>query len=131
MKVVTVEGFARNEPEGQEHRGYIYQGEAWLFRFRIYSPEYFFQRQLSHLVEVFRIDKRQIYDLLLRGNPGAGLSDVLLYVSFEEPPTQDLVDALQFSPPPLAEQDDFPDRCDLIDTRFTDFLKHCSRQEKQ
>jgi hypothetical protein len=88
MKVVTINSFG----EGPElfHGDRIYVGDAWLFRF-VASPDHFFGAELPHVEEVLGIDIRQIYQLALYGEPGQGLSDVCMYVSFlpfQEPPVE-------------------------------------------
>lgn len=99
MRVVTLEGFARHDPDFEGHRGYVYYGDAWLFRFVIESAEDFFRIQLPYVVDVFNIDPRQIYRLALYGQPGCGLSDVRLFISFEEPPDEGTLERLQITPP--------------------------------
>jgi hypothetical protein len=95
MRVITVEGFGGER--GDE--GYIYEGEAYLFRFTVASPENFFRLQLPYVVEILKIDPRQIYKLDLYGSPGVGLYDVRLYVSLKRKPTLSQVKALRKSPP--------------------------------
>jgi hypothetical protein len=100
MRVLTIEGFGGER--GDE--GYVYEGEAYLFRFTISSPENFFRLQLPYVVKTLKIDPRQIYKLSLYGRPGVGLYDVRLYVSFLKKPTPSQVDALKKSPPPDIEE---------------------------
>jgi hypothetical protein len=99
MRVVTIEGFA-----GERSGGFLYEGEAYLFRFSVSSPEKFFRLQLPYVVETLKIDPRQIYKLSLYGRPGVGLYDVRLYVSFLKKPTTSQVNALRKSPPPDIEE---------------------------
>jgi hypothetical protein len=93
MRVITVEGFA-----GKRGGGYIYEGDAWMFRFAITSAEEFFRSELPHFIRTFTIDSRQIYELSLFGEPGKGLYYANLYVSFEKEPTVSEVEALQSVP---------------------------------
>jgi hypothetical protein len=99
MRVVTLEGFARYEPDFEGHRGYVYSGDAWLFRFVVQSVENFFNVQLPYLIDVFGIDPRQIYHLALYGQPGCGLGDIRLFISFEEPPDEKTLERLQITRP--------------------------------
>lgn len=119
MRVITIEGFARCKPESSEYRGYIYSGDAWVFRFIIESEDLFFRHQLPNIIDVFEIDPRQIYKLVLYGSPGQGLYDVRLFVSFEEPPSESQLEELQLAAP-NAETDNSDDRLDGL---FIEFLK--------
>jgi hypothetical protein len=102
MKVLTIEGFG-GERGGQ---GYIYEGEAWLFRFTVSSPETFFRLQLPYAIKSLQIDSRQIYEVTLYSKPGIGLSNVYLYVSFESKPKRSQVNALRNAPPADFEPND-------------------------
>ena len=112
MQVVTVENFGRNSPDSEEPSGNLYGGHAWLFRFVIESVEQFFGDQIPYLVDVFEIDQRQIYRLVLCGSPGGGLYDVRLFISFTKLPTDGQIARLQVSAPQKEssdENDHFPD----------------------
>ena len=99
MRVVTIEGFG-----GSDSGDYMYEGDAWLFRFRIDGPEEFFRSALPHFIRTFEIDSRQIYELTLYGEPSRGLYEARIYVSFEEPPSAAQVEKLRlpFDPETIA-----------------------------
>ena len=88
MRVVTIVGFGRQNPQTTEDPLPTYRGDACLFRFEIQSPEHFFRSELPRLIEIFEIDSRAIYQLVLYGAPGHGLYDVRLYISFEKFPDE-------------------------------------------
>jgi hypothetical protein len=113
MPIVTVEGFARHAADFEGHAGYVYSGEGWLFRFVTESAENFFHIQLPYLIDVLKIDSRQIHRLVLYGHPGYGLGNVCLYVSFEQPPTEGALGLLQITPP-LSDVDHSGDILDEL-----------------
>ena len=79
MRVVTIENFGDSEKTGE---GNIYNGDAWLLRFAIGSPDHFFQSELPNLINVLGIHPAEIYRLALYGH-GSGLYDVRVHISFE------------------------------------------------
>jgi hypothetical protein len=125
MRVVTVENFGRVAPEDS---GYIYEGDGWLFRFTISSEEHFFKDQLPNLVRVLDIDIRQIMTLALYGNPGGGLFDVRVFISFEEPPRKHELEQLQLAVPesPIGDHSG-----GILDELFLEFVKNSAEREKR
>jgi hypothetical protein len=67
LRVVTVEGFGTLTQDSTTHPGYIYEGDAWLLRFKTQSADHFFQAELANLCSVLDIDERQIYHMVLYG----------------------------------------------------------------
>jgi hypothetical protein len=96
MRVLTIEGFGGERGDD----GFVYDGEAYLFRFTVRSPETFFRLQFPYVVKTLNIDSRQVYKLSLYGRPGVGLYDVRLYASLKKKPTASQVDGLRKVPPP-------------------------------
>jgi len=125
MRVLTIEGFGGER--GDE--GFVYEGEAYLFRFTIGSPETFFRLQFPYVVKTLNIDPRQVYKLSLYGRPGVGLYDVRLYVSFIKKPTKSQVDALRKAPPPDTEER--YGGCDHLLIEFEDILETISPAMKR
>lgn len=133
MRIVTIEDFGRNDPGSKEHLGYIYQGNAWQFRFTISSPDHFFSAELPHLIDVFEIDTRQIYALTLYRMEGWGEKtpfEVRLFVSFldeQEPPDESVMEKLQCRVPQVRCH---PSHCDELVNYFRDFLKVAAPRTK-
>jgi len=125
MRVLTIEGFAGERGDD----GFVYEGEAYLFRFTVRSPETFFRLQLPYVVKILDIDPRQVYKLSLYGRPGIGLYDVRLYVSFLKKPTRPQVDALRKVPPPDTEER--YRGCDYLLIEFENTLKTISPAMKR
>jgi hypothetical protein len=120
MKIITIERFGQAKSDFEEHRGFIYGGDAYMLRFTIKSPEHFFRTELERLCqELFSIDQRQIMEVTIHGG-GFGLYDVRLMISFEEPPNVHTFDQLQLA---VAEATagEWPN--DHLDSRFKEFLQ--------
>jgi hypothetical protein len=124
MRVVTIGGFGGTE----QGDSWVYEGEAWLFRFGISSPEDFFRSQLPRLIRTFEIDSRQIYELSLYGKPGMGLREARVSISFEEPPTQDQIDKLREQRLPEADESGL--HRDIFSGRLKKFLQMATPKEK-
>jgi len=124
MRVVTIGDFGSVTTGTPE---YNYEGDGWLFRFIINSEEHFFKDQLPNMVQVLGIDIRQIMRLVLYGNPGGGLFDARVFISFEEPPAQHDLGQLQLAVPdsPIG------DHCGgVLEELFLEFVKNSAEREK-
>jgi hypothetical protein len=123
MRIITVEGFA-----GKRGGGYIYKGDAWMFRFAIASAEEFFRSELPHFIQTFDIDSRQIYELRFFGEPGRGLYYANLYVSFE--PSEPQLEALQCVPSE-TEGERPGSGVDILRRTFMQVLRNAKPRDKK
>ncbi len=129
MRIVTIERFGElNATNDEEHRGYTYKGDGWLFRFTISSPQHFLSAELPRLVEVLDIDSRQIMQLILSGPPASGYYEVRLLISFEEPPEERQVDQLRLRAAAVPP-DDYPH--DVMQNVFLDILETATMAQKK
>jgi len=119
LRVVTIENFGTLGPDFEGHEGYIYEGDAWLLRFTIKSPEHFFANELRNLCEVLGLNLPQIYQMTLYGG-GRGLYDARLHISFETPPKDNQIEQLRIA---LAASSPSDYEDDELDSRFREFLK--------
>ena len=121
MRVVTIENFGNWTPNSDEHPGFVYKGDAHLFRFTIQSPEHFFRSELPNLLRQLDVSIASVYRLVVMGWPGTGLYEVRLYVSFEEPPDEEKFELLRMAVQPSEPLDHPHDR---IESLFYEFLKN-------
>ena len=128
MRVVTIERFGTLTPDTSEHPGCIYEGDGWLLRFVTQSPDHFFLAEIENLCHVLNdLDVRAIYELVLYGD-GAGLYDVRMHISFEQPPENEQIDQLKFAAS-SAELRQFEN--DALDQRLLEFLRVASKTAKK
>jgi hypothetical protein len=80
MRIITL-GRVAGIGDGDD---YIYEGNAYLLRFSLESPDQFFAFQLPFIVDTLGIDVRQIMRMELLGDGQSGLRQVMVCISFED-----------------------------------------------
>jgi hypothetical protein len=128
MRVVTIESFGNWTPNSAEHRGFVYKGDAYLFRFIIQSPDHFLRDELPNLLRQLGVSIASVYRLVLTGRPGTGLYEVRLYVSFEEPPDEEKFELLRMEVQP-SEPPDHPN--DSMQWLFYELLRNARPSTKK
>ena len=128
MRVVTIENFGNRTPNSDEHPGFVYKGDAYLFRFTIQSPEHFFRSELPNLLHQLDVTIASVYRLVVIGWPGTGLYEVRLYVSFAEPPDEEKFELLRMAVQPSEPLDHAGDNMERL---CIEFLKNARPSTKK